>query len=203
MRHTKEDTAKTRQKLIDAGLKVFSRKGYSATRLDDIAKETKLTRGAIYWHFGNKLELYRILMEESFITIQKIVAEVLSTELSPLQKIRSMVINMCVKLEEDRMFCAIVELGLFKSESTEELAPLEKEYKKVVNQIIELLITLAKTGQSKNEIKLNIDPKDLAWAVISYINGIMSTWLADQKRFSLSEKVEIFVDLFFDGLTKK
>jgi len=80
MRRTKADAAKTRENLLNAGLRVFRQKGYSATRLEDIAQEAGLTRGAIYWHFGNKLELYRALVEECTAKIQKKIGAILSTE---------------------------------------------------------------------------------------------------------------------------
>jgi TetR/AcrR family acrAB operon transcriptional repressor len=48
MRRTKEDAEQTRQDLLDAALTIFSKKGYTATRLEDIAKVAGVTRGAIY-----------------------------------------------------------------------------------------------------------------------------------------------------------
>ena len=52
MRRTKEEAEQTRRALLDAGLRVFSRQGYAAIKLEDIAREAAVTRGAIYWHFG-------------------------------------------------------------------------------------------------------------------------------------------------------
>ena len=52
MRRTQEEAEKTKSDLLAAGLKVFSKKGYQATRLNDIATAAKVTRGAIYHHFG-------------------------------------------------------------------------------------------------------------------------------------------------------
>ena len=66
MRRTKEDAALTRETVLDAALAVFSRQGYAATTLDHIAQEAGVTRGAIYWHFGGKAELYNALVEERF-----------------------------------------------------------------------------------------------------------------------------------------
>ncbi len=57
MRKTKEEAAETRQALLRAALAVFSRQGYAATRLEDVAHEAGVTRGAIYWHFKSKADL--------------------------------------------------------------------------------------------------------------------------------------------------
>ena len=62
---TKEDAEKTRQALLDAALTVFSSKGYQAARLQDIASTAGTTRGAIYHHFSNKVDLYKALIKEA------------------------------------------------------------------------------------------------------------------------------------------
>jgi AcrR family transcriptional regulator len=58
MRKTKEEAEITRQNLLKAALVVFSRRGYNATRLEDIADEAGVTRGALYHHFGDKESLF-------------------------------------------------------------------------------------------------------------------------------------------------
>lgn len=65
MKRTKEEADQTRQALLDAALATFSRKGFAATRLEEIAEAAKVTRGAIYHHFRNKLDLYRTLIGEA------------------------------------------------------------------------------------------------------------------------------------------
>ncbi|NIV11690.1 MAG: TetR family transcriptional regulator, partial [Aliifodinibius sp.] len=60
----KEEAAITRDQLLNKALTVFSKKGYSAATLQDIASEADMTRGAIYWHFGSKAELYNTLIKE-------------------------------------------------------------------------------------------------------------------------------------------
>lgn len=54
----------TRSKLLDAALTVFARKGYERATLDDIALEASMTKGAVYWHFESKAELFAALLEE-------------------------------------------------------------------------------------------------------------------------------------------
>ncbi len=47
-----------RAQLIRAAEKLFRKKGYPGTTVDHIAKATKLTKGAVYFHFGSKEELF-------------------------------------------------------------------------------------------------------------------------------------------------
>ena len=54
MRRTKEEAEITKHNLLAAGLEVFSRKGYKATRVEDIARQANVSTGAIYHHFSGK-----------------------------------------------------------------------------------------------------------------------------------------------------
>ena len=79
LRKTKEDAEKTRQDLIDAGIDIFSENLYSTVSMSDIAKKAGVTRGAIYWHFKNKAELFMEIHNyvsiEIFKTIDNAIAK--------------------------------------------------------------------------------------------------------------------------------
>lgn len=72
-------TEETRRRLLKAAAKVFSRVGFEAARLEDIAKEAGHTRGAFYAHFSRKEDLFFALLEQKAYqhlkTIQEIVDE--------------------------------------------------------------------------------------------------------------------------------
>ena len=63
-RKTKIDTEQTRTQIIAAARKVFAERGVSRTTFAQIAAEAGVTRGAIYWHFKNKPELFFAVMEQ-------------------------------------------------------------------------------------------------------------------------------------------
>ena len=50
--------------IIDAALKVFSRKGYADTRMADIAREADMSYGLVYHYFENKETLFDAIVEE-------------------------------------------------------------------------------------------------------------------------------------------
>lgn len=53
----------SRNKIIDAAEKVFSKKGYYQTTMQDIADEAKVAKGTLYYHFKSKDELFVELLE--------------------------------------------------------------------------------------------------------------------------------------------
>src|SRR5258708_2193738 len=59
-----QQSAVTRRAILDACLKLFARHGFSTTSIDDIASAAGITKGAVYWHFENKEELFQAILEE-------------------------------------------------------------------------------------------------------------------------------------------
>jgi len=58
-RRTKEEAEGTRTRIVDAAERVFRDKGVAHASLEDVAAAARVTRGAIYWHFKDKAELFR------------------------------------------------------------------------------------------------------------------------------------------------
>ncbi|MFN3871290.1 MAG: TetR/AcrR family transcriptional regulator [Aquificaceae bacterium] len=60
----------TKEKILEASLKLFSQRGIRETTIKDIAKEVGITEGAIYRHFESKeeivLELFKIHSEDLY-----------------------------------------------------------------------------------------------------------------------------------------
>jgi AcrR family transcriptional regulator len=57
-------TEETYRKLIAAGLRIFARDGFEASRIEDIAAEAGHTRGAFYANFDTKEDLFFALLEQ-------------------------------------------------------------------------------------------------------------------------------------------
>ena len=66
MRKTKAEAQKTREQLLQSALDTFYRQGVAKTPLQAIARNAGVTRGALYWHFKNKEELFEELFRQTF-----------------------------------------------------------------------------------------------------------------------------------------
>ena len=61
-RRTKAEAEQTREQILDAAETVFLRRGVARASLEEIAKAAGVTRGAVYWHFRNKADLFDQVM---------------------------------------------------------------------------------------------------------------------------------------------
>ncbi len=55
----------SRDAILDAALRCFAKRGYHETSVDDIAARARLSKGAVYWHFAGKRELFLALMDRA------------------------------------------------------------------------------------------------------------------------------------------
>ena len=77
---TNRDPQSTRERILDAALNVFSKKGYHDTRLDEIVDESHTSKGAIYFHFPNKERLFIALVDQFSDLLERRVTEAIRLE---------------------------------------------------------------------------------------------------------------------------
>lgn len=91
MKRTKEASYETISQLKGIARNHFTEYGYEATVLDEIVKEAKLTRGAVYHHFGSKKGLFLAVLE----SIQRDVAEKVESEAAQSEDVWDQLILGC------------------------------------------------------------------------------------------------------------
>lgn len=201
MRRTKEEANLTRERLINASLSVFSRDGFAAAKLEDIAREAKVTRGAIYYHFGSKDQLYKELLRNKFTLFHALFAREIAAEATPLEALRTLMIRILQYLEEDSEYRAINELVLLRTQRAAGLTKAAQAIKYGIRKDRGNFTNLIKKAVDTGQIRPTVNPDDAAIAVIGFINGIISLWLMDTEAFSIKAKAETFVDGFIHGMT--
>jgi len=203
MRRTKKEAALTRESLLKAGLSVFSHKGYSSTTLDDVAREAGVTRGAIYWHFGSKAELYNALLKE-FSDRGSLIVQAAAAEGGTLVKIlRRVFIRLLTAVETDPSLKKIMEISLFKAEDTADLAVSLEQQVESSQTLIQSLAAVMSQGSASRELRQDLDPIDMARAFLALQNGAIYLWLQDLTSFSLKDSAPIFADIFLQGITPR
>jgi len=221
-RRTKAEAEVTRQQLLKAGLDVFSRLGYADTRLEDVAEEAGVTRGAIYHHFGSKAELYSSLIAETMRRVQPTIQDFeesihaiqpgvvpseepaiqrsLSQERSALATLRRFFIRLTLLVVEDAEYRAVVELMIFKTAVPPELEEGMSQKVEATKQMVSALEQVAARGIAAREIRPELDPPDVALSLLALQNGLVLLWLLAPDLFSLSERAEQIFDLWLHGI---
>ena len=203
MRRTKEEAAATRATLLKIALSVFSAKGYSAATLDDVAKAAKMTRGAIYWHFKSKADLYNTLLQEVSARGAAVVQQAVADGGPLIEILRRVFVRQCALIEEDKEARAVMELALFKTGLDPELQGGRKKQLEAGNALVAGIADAMQQGAAQRVLRNDIDPTDMARAFIAFENGVIQLWLASPKAFSLKASAGAFADILIAGLQKQ
>src|SRR5437868_13491220 len=120
-RRTKEDAAATRELLLDAAEREFCERGASRTSLAEVASAAGVTRGAVYWHFRDKADLFAAMCERATLPLDAALERAARTGLpDPLGQLRSLGITALTRLATDARTQVVFEVIFQKSELTDE-----------------------------------------------------------------------------------
>ncbi|KIX12408.1 TetR family transcriptional regulator [Dethiosulfatarculus sandiegensis] len=195
-RKTKRDAEKTKKLLIDAAFTVFTQKGFARTTLNEIASEAGVTRGAIYWHFKDKAEIFWAVSEQTAKQAGLDWDQVQNSQAESLKDFERFLVHYLTSFEQNEKFRSFYEMVNFRTEWTEELAPIWNKMKQRFHMayasLKEDLIRLIK----KKKVRQDINPHLAALAIFSFSEGLLQLWLFDQKFFSLKEEAPKLVHDF-------
>ena len=94
MRRTKEDAAKTREEVLTAAAEIFYENGVSGSSLEKIAQRAGVTRGAIYWHFKDKAELFCEMVARVTMPMEDAPCQISPAhDADPLASVRAMLVG--------------------------------------------------------------------------------------------------------------
>ena len=140
MRRTKEEAQKTREQLLISAKKLFTEKGFSSTALSDIVQNAGLTRGAAYWHFKNKDEIYIAVVQQALSDMMAAKEAALNQPLrTPREKLQSI---LCLPLNMPTEYALVngVAALLPTCPQFAELEEIVQNQKKNLKQSIRLFL---------------------------------------------------------------
>jgi TetR/AcrR family transcriptional regulator len=80
-------TLSTREAVFQAAARMFSAKGFDGVSMDDIAEGAGVNKAMIYYHFADKLALYRAIVADMLISVAERVTAIAEAPMSPAEKI--------------------------------------------------------------------------------------------------------------------
>jgi len=201
MRRTKEEAELTRRRLLEAALEVFSQKGFDATRLEDVAQKASLTRGAIYHHFGGKIELFHALFAEAEESGHQVVQQAIAGGGSFLDIARRVLVSSLELLQQNSQYRRVTALYLFKAGSSPELAAFQRQRNEDMKQQVAQVAEFFKMALVQGAVRADLDPRLAAQAFLSYQSGLMLLWLLNPGLISVEEDADALADVFIHGIT--
>lgn len=203
MRRTKEDAAVTRRQVAEAALELFSQQGYAATTLKEVAARAGVTRGAIYWHFRDKADLFNSIVSEVGTRRDEVIQAAISEGGGFTAVFRRILLRLLQDVEQNREVRAIMELSVLKSSAHPEIEAGEQLRRAATQALIGNMAAYLAQGIAAGEVRSDLDAHDAALAAVAFHQGLATLWLSDPTAFSLAERAAAFTDIYLRGIVSE
>ena len=188
-----------KEQIMDAALKVIISKGYDNSRMDDIVDLSSMSKGAIYWYYKSKKEVYLNLVNYWVIKYSTVINHIVEEDDSPAEQLKDVFEYFILQYEQDpSAFKALVEFWSLAGRDKD----FQKKLDKVYSKFLEFLERIINKGVKSGEFK-NLDVRITALSIMVNIEGIIWFTLFDAHGLSAREYINTITDFILSGLINK
>lgn len=187
---------KTKRKIFQIAIKLFSEKGYDNTSIEEITAVAGVAKGSLYYHFSKKEEIFDLLLEEGMKLLKnsiEIKTKDLTTALEKIKAIMLIQIKVTVKYED---LINVVFTQMWGKESK------NIKCQNVVYEYIEIIKNIIKEGIDAEEF-YNGDVDALAAGVFGVTCSSLIYRLKKQEEVDIKKIYDGFVNTLVTGILKK
>ncbi len=199
-RRTKQDAQATRDHLLDTAERVFLERGVSRTSLHDLAAAAGVTRGAIYWHFQDKADLFNAMMSRVSLPMEEALERSADPSADALQQARASFIGVLDKLVSDPQVHRVFEIATHKVEYVDEMSEVRKRHLAVRNDCMASMTRALGLATEQGQIGCKLSPATAAIGLHALIDGLIQNWTLDPEAFDLRVIGEQVLDAYLRGL---
>jgi TetR/AcrR family acrAB operon transcriptional repressor len=200
-RRTKEESQATRERLLDAAEGVFRDRGVTRTSLAEIATAAGMTRGAVYWHFKDKADLFRAMCDRATLPLDAMFERAGEcADADPLATLRTLSIGALQSLANDTRAQNVFEIVFHKSELVDELAGLASAHGDERRECLMQIEGIIRRCAARGQLPADIDPMLATQGLHALMVGIMHEWVLDPAAYDLARAAPALIDMFLAGL---
>ena len=180
---------------------MFLREGVTRTSLQRIAEAAGLTRGAIYWHFQDKADLFNAMMERVCLPCEE--ACMLDTQADAAQALREFARQPLERMMEDERTRRVFTIAIHRTEYSEEMRAAFERHLEAMEAFRTQAESIVRRGQAEGDFEARLDSRAASVAMIALIDGLLSR--ATSAPTGPDELHDAFaaIDLFVAGLTPR
>ena len=199
VRKTKEEAEITRLHIIDAARRVFLQCGVSHTSLEKIAAAAGVTRGAVYWHFKDKVDVFSSMLARICMPFEEICDNKYG-EMPPLDRIRQSIYAVFDSMDGDARRRKVFDTALFKLEYVGELESVRVGHvESFACSQRKFAVDLADAAQQQG-VRMPMTPAEAALGLHSLFVGLIHGWVLNEGNFPLRKMGEVSVEVYLSGL---
>jgi AcrR family transcriptional regulator len=169
------------QRILDAALQVFSRRGYHAARVDDIAETARTSKGGVYFHFPNKEAIFLALLQRTATRLSEKIEEAVAAVDTPLAKADAALLTVLRTFVRHRALARLfmVEALGAGREFHQRLAEVRNDYTMIIKRHLDSAV-------EEGAIE-PIDTEIAARAWFGSLNEVITQWILSGRPKQLEE----------------
>ncbi len=198
-RRTKEDAQATREALLDAAERVFEQRGVSRTSLNHIAEAAGVTRGAVYWHFKDKADLFNAMMERVTLPLESELAGVYQAPGDPIDALVTRLLHSFAQIAADARTQRVLNIAVMLVEHVEDLWPVRDRHVQMDRANVERMRLVLERASALRQQPLPAAAQPLAEGFHAMVRGLVYSWLLERS-FDLEATARIAMDAYLAGI---
>ena len=188
-----------KKQIMDAAQAIVVNKGYDQSRMDDIVNKAHLSKGAIYWYYKSKKDVYLSLVDYWFNEYSEGVFQYLENKNSSSEKLKALFEYFIEQFDKNpETFKIMVEFW--------RASGLDKDFndkvQEIYSQFLEYIIGIIQNGIANEEFK-DVDPRITALSILINIEGIHWFTLFDKSGVEAHEYIDTISAFILNGLKKR
>ena len=197
MNQDKQD--KRKDQILHAALSVDIKNGYERSRMDDVVQEAQLSKGAIYWYYKSKKDMYLDLVNFWVIRYSATINHLVEKDRSAPDQLKDLFNYFIDQYETDPdPFIALTEFWSIAQKDLD----FGKKLQKVYSQFLEVLEYIVKKGVKEGYFK-NVDARITAMSIMLNVESINWFTLFEPHGVSARDYMQTISDFILSGLLKK
>lgn len=200
-RKTKEEAQATRELILDKAEEVFERQGVTRSSLQDVAEAAGVSRGAIYWHFKDKADLFDAMLDRVRLPCEGACADL--DRADPAQsreRLLTLGQRVLEHLERDPQVRRVFGIAMHRTELCDELAPVFSRRAEMIRGFLSDMGRVLEKAQAAGLLRVQVVPVAAAWGYFALIDGLMHNWTLQPETFDLRSVGAASLGAYLDGL---
>ncbi|MEJ5018428.1 TetR family transcriptional regulator [Ochrobactrum vermis] len=186
MRRTKAEAAETREAILVAAEQVFLERGVNQSTLMEIACHAGVTRGAVYFHFHDKLEIVRTIIGSARFPQEEIMLQAAAVNHpNPMHVLEQSIIQALQLFSSDERQQNIFTIINQRCEFVGEMAPLEERLREARANALSLFAGLLDVAARRGELSKEWTADTAAPVLLSILSGLLNEWLRGDRDYDL------------------
>jgi TetR/AcrR family acrAB operon transcriptional repressor len=200
-RATKEEALETRNRIIDAAEEVMFARGVAQTSLADVADAAGVTRGAIYWHFKNKADLFEAMVERVRLPLEALMQTPESQfRNDPLGHLRTTWVRLLQDVVREPRTRRVLDILFLKCELVDPNDTIWIRQNECYLNWLKTTEGILQEAISLDQLPADLDLKLAVLILHSHISGLLDNWLFSPTTFDLASVAEPIIDACLDSL---